>query len=113
MSCVLGWRALGWASQSPGLFAGLEPGSAAWIPAVQLPAGLDTLNLVLAGVVCLGLVIVVVLIVAFVRAGKRPEEVKTPEEVVTTSGRRCPQCGHVTTRPDERFCVQCGARLPD
>jgi hypothetical protein len=82
-------------------------------PQIQLPVRFDTLTAVLAGTVCVGLVLIVGLIFAFLRVGRGPQPPPLPEEVRPPAVKTCPQCGHLITRPDERFCIQCGTTLPD
>jgi hypothetical protein len=82
-------------------------------PQFQLPVRFDALTAVLAGTVCVGLVLIVGLIFAFLRVGRRPQPPEMPEEFPPPPFRTCPECSTVSTKPQERFCIDCGATLPD
>jgi hypothetical protein len=94
------------------LLAGLEPGSGSLLPEIQLSGGLDPITAILSSIVGVGLLVILLLVIAFIRAGPRPQRPAPPEEGGPAGVRGCPRCGHVITRPEERFCIQCGARLP-
>jgi hypothetical protein len=80
---------------------------------VQLPIEVDFYTVLLGIIVCVGLVVIVVLAIAFVRSGRQPRPTEMREEPSAAGPRTCPECGHVIGKADERFCVRCGARLPE
>ncbi len=95
------------------LLGGLGPRGDGLLPQIQLPLRVDPITAILGAIVCVGPVVIVLLIIAFIRAGTRPQPPAPPEEAAPVGVSACPPCGHVITRPEERFCIQCGAGLPD
>jgi hypothetical protein len=99
---------------SPGLLPlGLGRGDLERSLGLQLPMRVDLYALLLGAIVLIGLVVIVVLAIAFVRTRPRPRPPEGPEEPGIARPRTCPECGHVTAKAGERFCVRCGARLPE
>ena len=89
-------------------------GTAVGVPAdAQLPVRLDFVTAALCAIVCVGLIAIVVLVIALLRTGRQPRPTVMPEKPRPPEVKTCPECGHLITRPQERFCIQCGARLPD
>lgn len=105
-------RSLPIAAGACALLAGLEPGSGSLLPGIQLSGGLDPITAMLGSIVGVGLLVILLLLIAFIRAGTRPQPSAPPEEGGPAGVSACPRCGHVITRAEEHFWVQCGARLP-
>lgn len=89
-------------------------GTAVGVPAAaQLPVRLDFVTAALCAIVCVGLIAIVVLVIALVRTGRQAAPPVMPEKPSRPEVKTCPECGRLITRPQERFCIQCGARLLD
>jgi len=77
------------------LLAGLGPRGHGLLPQIQLPLRVDPITGVLGAIVCVGPVVIVLLIIAFIRAGTRPQRPAAPEEAAPAGVSACPRCGHM------------------